>query len=328
MMRSMVGRVLMLLFSALFLLPVMLVRCHPISGDGQQSGILVRIYRCETRRIITMDLETYIKGVVAAEMPEKFGLEALKAQAVAARTVTVRRLIRFGGTGSRLQPSADLSDDPAEGQAWYDRGQLRNRWGFFHDASNWNKISQAVDGTRGVIITYNGKPIDAVFHSTSGPRTENSEDVWGKAYPYLRSVDCPFDRDSPRYFQQTGFTPTEFMRLLGVRVPSGIFKGVLPVSSSRYGIQVIERSSGGRIQWIRVGGVMFQGEEFRRRLGLRSTRLSYSIKSGKLWIETVGYGHGVGLCQYGAEGMAKAGYDFRTILHYYYTGVELRRIVE
>lgn len=315
-----------MLFTILFILPLTLARCRPMESSDRPR-IMVRLYRCESGRVLNLELEEYLKGVVAAEMPANFQPEALKAQAVAARTVTIRRLIRYGGSGSRWNKTADFSDDPAEGQAWYDGKQLRKRWGLFRYRANWSKICQAVEETQGLIATYQGKPIDAVFHSTSGPWTESAANVWGKPCDYLQSVECSYDQDSPRYRQVVGYTAAEISRKLGVYLPKQCFDGATLVSSGSHGVKVIERSASGRIKRIRVGGAIFSGEVFRNRLGLRSTRFVLSAHQGKLWIDTVGYGHGVGLCQYGAEGMAKRGYDFRTILRHYYTGIEIRRMV-
>jgi stage II sporulation protein D len=326
-MRSALGWAFFLLFTVLFILPLTLARCRP-NESRQYPQIMVRLYRCDTGHVLTMGLEDYLKGVVAAEMPANFQVEALKAQAVAARTVTIRRLIRYGGSGSRWDKTADFSDDPAEGQAWYDGRKLRSRWGFFRYQSNWRKICRAVDETQGLIVTYQGKPIDAVFHSTSGPWTESAINVWGEPCDYLQSVECPYDQESPRYRQVVGYTPAEISRLLGVHLPSRLFYGPTQVLSGYSGLKVIERSAGGRVKLIRAGGAIFRGEDFRKRLGLRSTRFAFTVNHGKLWIDTVGYGHGVGLCQYGANGMAKLGSDFRTILQHYYTNIEIRRIIK
>lgn len=319
------GRIFLSLFTLLFIVPILLVRCQPRAEGG--TGILVRLHRVDQRRTYIMDLEEYLKGVVAAEMPAAFHPEALKAQAVAARTVTVRRLLRYGGKGSKYDPSADFSDDPVEGQAWLSQRDLRRRWGWRAYSANWAKVSRAVEETKGLILTYQGRPIDAVYHSTSGPRTEAAQDVWGRAVPYLQSVACPYDRHSPRYRQTVRFTPGELARRLGVRLPGQGVAGTLPVATGGQGVQVLERSSGGRAKLIRAGDVIFRGEEFRRRLGLRSTHLALWESKGHVLIETVGYGHGVGLCQYGADGMARQGADFRRILQHYYKGVEIRRLV-
>lgn len=326
-MRSTITGILLFLFFILFLLPMTLVRCGlPGNERYEGSGLIVKLYVCDRQRCVTMDLEEYVKGVVAAEMPAKFELEALKAQAVAARTVTVQRLKQYGGKGSRVFPEADFSDNPSEGQAWLDGRALQRKWGWSR-LSYWRKVCRAVDDTRGLVVTYQGRPIDAVFHSTSGPRTENARDLWGQDVPYLQSVECPYDQGTPRYQETLRFTTREVARKLGVRLPGAVLSGAVPVTSSKDGVVILERSSSRRVKWIRAGGVVFRGDEFRRRLGLRSTHFRVTGRNGQVVIDCVGYGHGVGLCQYGADGMAKQGVDFRTILKHYYTGVEIRRLV-
>jgi stage II sporulation protein D len=326
-MKSTVSRIFILLFLILFMLPITLVRCRPPWVDKRpESGVLVKVYLVGQKRTLSLDLEEYLKGVVAAEMPANFHLEALKAQAVAARTVTLKRLVMYGGKGCRWDRAADFSDDPAEVQAWLDEGQLRKRWGRNYNR-NWRRICHAVDATRGIILTYQGQPIDAVFHSTSGPRTENAADVWGRDFPYLRSVACPYDKHSPRYRQTVTITIQEFGRQMGVRLSRGALTRAVPATSSLDGISVTERSASGRVKYIRVGDKTFRGEDLRRRLGLRSTHLTIKDKAGYVEIETIGYGHGVGLCQYGADGMATKGYRFRGILKHYYSGVEIRKLV-
>ena len=326
-MKSTISGIFILLFVILFMLPITLVRCRlPWVNRRPESGILVKLYLVSQKHTLTLDLEEYLKGVVAAEMPANFHLEALKAQAIAARTVTLQRLVIFGGKGCRWDKTADFSDDPAEVQAWLDERQLREKWGRNYNR-NWRRICHAVDATRGLIVTYQGQPIDAVFHSTSGPRTENAADVWGRDFPYLRSVVCPYDKHSPRYRQTVRMTIQELGRQMGVKLSRGVLTGAVPATSSSEGILVTERSASGRVKRIRVGGRLFRGEELRRRLGLRSTQLTIIDNAGHVEIETIGYGHGVGLCQYGADGMATQGYRFREILKYYYTGVEIRKLV-
>lgn len=302
------------LFFLLFLLPLTLSKCGPAP-----QGITVRLYLKEAKKVITLDLEEYIMGVVAAEMPANFHPEALKAQAVAARTVTVRRLKRFGGPGYPAVPGADLSDDVNDSQAWLSKQQLIVKWGFINFLGNWRKIAEAVEVTRGQILTYQGQPIDAVYHSTSGPRTEASEAVWGVALPYLRSVECRFDQHSPKYSQEQAFTLSEVQSLLQLGKVS-------PTSAGRPFVQILTQTGSGRVESIRLGDQVFSGTELRRRLGLNSTYFQCRHDGERLIFKTTGYGHGVGLCQYGADGLAKQGRDYRQILTYYYQGVQLSKL--
>lgn len=314
-MKQAISGLFLSLFFLLILLPFFLVMFHRCSGQE----IKVRLYVTAEKKVVTMELEEYVKGVVAAEMPANFHLEALKAQAVAARTVTVKRLRRFGGRGYTGEQTADFSDDFRDVQAWFDKKELRKKWGFRGFSKNWAKISQAVEETQGMILTYQDRPIDAVYHSTSGPRTENAEDIWGVGYPYLQSVACPYCQHARRYIEETVIPWTVFQERLAL-------SGFLPVSADARPIKIMELTSGGRIKRLQVGEESFGGEDFRRRLGLNSANFQYEFTGDSLHFRTVGYGHGVGLCQYGADGLAKAGRDFQWILSYYYQDTSIKKI--
>jgi stage II sporulation protein D len=276
----------------------------------------------EQDQIMEMNLEEYIKGVVAAEMPAEFDLEALKAQAVAARTYAARTMRMHGGSGSIQHPGADVSTDPREGQAWASEQTLNNRWGSFKFSRYWAKVSRAVEETRGLVLIYNGEMINALFHSTSDGQTEDSAEVWGQKMPYLNSVACPWDEKSPRYKGNKEFTISELEDYLG---PDA---GVVTVAKNGKSdlVQVIERTAAGRIKKIRVGSKVFEGTTVREKLGLQSTNFTWSFEGEKIRFDTVGYGHGVGMSQYGANGLAKEGKGFREILQYFYQGVQLANV--
>ncbi len=296
------------------LLPLILIKC-----DTKPKGITVRLYLKDEKKIIPLELEEYIKGVVAAEMPAEFHLEALKAQAVAARTVTIKRLKQFGGPGYQAVQGADLSDDINDSQAWLGKKDVLKKWGLFNYYAYWRKISRAVEETSGLIITFEGKPIDAVYHSTSGPKTENSEDVWGVFQTYLRSVQCPFDKHSPRYFQEMTFSFTELQSRLGVDTD-------FPFLSNSF-IRIINYTASGRVKNIWIGGRVYQGKEIRSLLGLNSTLFTCEVSTNnKVVFKTIGYGHGVGLCQYGADGLGKLGKEYQDIIRYYYQGVKIQKL--
>lgn len=310
-MRQAIGGIFLFFFALLCLLPLFLVNCQP-----KQADLTVRLYLKEEKKTITLTLEEYVKGVVAGEMPAHFHPEALKAQAVAARTVAVRRLKRFGGAGYP-GTDADLSDDVQDSQAWLNKKQLIAKWGLWGYYQNWSKIAAAVEATAGLILTYNGELIDALYHSTSGPRTANAEEVWGTPVPYLKSVPCSFDQHSPRYRQEQVFTVEALLSALG-------HGGKLPATALP--LRVIDRTASGRVKTVQVGEKLYRGVEFRSRLGLASTNFTIHRQEGKVIVTTTGYGHGVGMCQYGADGLAKEGKTFQEILHYYYQGVEIRKL--
>lgn len=328
MLRLLLG-VLLVVLAAVIVIPTLAVRGwdffspprqHAAGGKGE--NVTIRVYLTDADRTVTMDLEEYVKGVVAAEMPAEFAPEALKAQAVAARTYAVRRMALFGGAGLAGHPGADVSTSHQDGQAWLSETQLRQRWGPFNYYRYWQKISQAVDETRGLVITYHGEPINAVFHSTSGARTADAREVWGTDVPYLKSVSCRWDQQSPRYRDAKEYTLAELEAKLGLET------GVMAAARSGNGewAQVLAYTDSGRVDKIRLGSKTFSGTEVRLRLGLRSANFTWELAGDKVIFHTIGYGHGVGLCQYGANGQAKEGRTYREILQYYYTGVEIKHL--
>jgi stage II sporulation protein D len=286
---------------------------------GEEPSIAV--YIPEQNKIVKMKLEEYVKGVVAAEMPGEFEMEALKAQAVASRTLAVKSMKRFGGSGLKDHQGADISADYHESQAWISKEELKERWGKNYDAY-WEKVNQAVEQTRGMVLTYNGELIQAVFCSTCGGRTASAKEVWGADIPYLVSVPCTWDQKSPRYSDKKEFTLAEIEQKLGPE--TGV---VAAVNSGRQEVaKLLDTTESGRVAKIRIGSKVFSGIELREKLGLRSTNFSVEMKNDKFVFKTIGYGHGVGMCQYGANGMAKEGKTFRQILAYYYRETVLKNM--
>ncbi len=281
---------------------------------------IVRVFVHDENKIKPMQLEDYLVGVVAAEMPAEFPLEALKAQAVAARTYIVKRISAGGvAVANPLHPGADVCDDPRHGQAWLSREDLKKRWGTLSYYNYYYKVKKAVDETRGQTLVYQGEYIDPAYHASCGGRTENSEDVWKFKVPYLRSVPCPYDAD-PNPVQTASFSFEQVDLALGTKLSA------LPVSgteNSSKNLKVIEKTITGRPKLLLIGDRQFSGVAVRDLLGLRSTSFTWKIEGDFVYFTTTGYGHGVGLCQYGAKGLAEHGYNYRTILGHYYSGAEL-----
>lgn len=275
-------------------------------------------------KVISMDLEDYVKHVVASEMPASFHPEALKAQAVIARTYALRKMQIFGGTPS-LPGKADVTSNPAKDQAWNPEHVLKERWGVIGWWLNWPKIEKAVRETQGMILTYKGLPAESVYHSTCGGTTEAARDVWGKDIDYLQSVTCNYCVSSPHYKPtQVVLSSTQIsnsMGTLGISVPASRVsqKGVIAVTSL---------SPTGRVKQISVDGKTVRGLEFRSALNLKSTKFTWSVQGDNVVFQVAGYGHAVGLCQYGADGAARAGMDFLEILADYYPGTQVAHIFE
>ncbi|HHV63258.1 MAG TPA: stage II sporulation protein D [Firmicutes bacterium] len=295
----------------------------------------ISVYVEAQKKIVKMPLEQYLLGVVAAEMPASFALEALKAQAVAARTFALKRMRAFGGQGCPEHPGADVCTDHRHCQAWKSADDMRRMWGYFEFIPYYYKVSQAVKATEGYVITYQGKLIDAAYHSNCGGATDDAADVWSAPVPYLRGKPCNFHMGSQVFREQKAFSLEELERRLGVsfavrKVMTQRVNGRTVDVISRVPmaglVDVIAQSPQGRVKTIRIGDKIFNGADLRDKLGLRSTRLSWRISGNEVLIQTTGYGHGVGMCQYGADGMARQGKSFEDILKYYYTGVEVVRL--
>ena len=271
-----------------------------VPKEEVDNNIYVSVKRNGT--IIKIELEEYVVGVVGAEMPASFNIEALKAQAVIARTYALKANSR--GT---------VLNDNESSQSYKSNDELKSLWGSSYN-TYYNKIKSAVDGTHGMYLSYNGNYIEAVYHSTSNGRTEDSSNVWGNSFPYLVSVDSPYDSSNPSYLKSVSFSYSDISKKLNVIITSDtdfIING---------------KTSGDRVTSISVGEVTFSGVDFRNKLGLRSADFDIVKNEDGVVITTRGYGHGVGMSQYGANGMAKAGSSYREILFHYYPGVSLKSL--
>ncbi len=286
--------------------------------EPEAENMKVRLYHHDSGQIEEIALNEYVTGVVAAEMPAAFPVEALKAQAVAARTYVLKRLAA-GGVVNREHPEADVCDDHHHAQAWLSQEQMKERWGVINYYRHYYKIRQAVDDTGNTVITYQGDLIDPLYHSTCGGRTENSGAVWKFDIPYLKSVNCPYE-NNPKLVQTVSYTLAQAQKALGINLEA------VPVSKGSAPMDTVEQTETGRVKTVRAGDVDLPAVLVRERLGLRSTNFSCRLQGDKLVFTTVGYGHGVGMCQYGAKGLAEHGYSYREILKHYYTGVEIQTI--
>lgn len=330
-MKRLFGLVAVVVFLVIVVLPALLARgCIPPSSppsSGQDrspadlaAGPVVSLYCCATAEVIALPLETYVAGVVAAEMPASFSLEALKAQAVAARTYVLRRLRSTGGEGCDRDPRADICDDPTHGQAWLSSDEVRRRLGLLAFYRDWPRVCRAADQTRGMVIVCGGSLTDPVYHSTCAGHTEDAAAVWGHPVAYLQGVVCTTDGHSPYSAPQRVVMTLTAVRTALAGAADG---GVIPASAGD-GPAVVGRSASGRALTLRLDGRSADGVEARRLLNLRSTLFDVSRQGGVAVFSVRGYGHGVGLCQYGADGMARQGYDYIEILKHYYAGVEIR----
>jgi stage II sporulation protein D len=283
----------------------------------EEIPLKVAIYLTDEKKVEEVPLEQYIRGVLAAEMPIEFELEALKAQAIAARTYIIKRYV--DKDFSHVPVAGAWVTDSVSHQVYLTEEEIEKKWNKSPDqAANLKKLSRAVEETKGFVITYSGHPILASFFSTSNGFTENSEDYWSLKLPYLRSVESPWEEGlSPKYKTTKTYSTAEVLSKLDVEAMPVIAK--LPM-------KVIERSDGHRIKRIQVGNKVLSGREVRERLGLGSTQFTWRSIGDAIEFTIYGSGHGVGLSQWGAQGMAIEGKKAQEILTHYYKGVSVEKI--
>lgn len=260
---------------------------------------MVTVFRESKNEEIDIPLETYLIGVVSGEMPALYDIEALKAQAVAARTYTIQ-----------LLESQDRIHDTVKHQVYLDTEQLKEKWQDKFD-EYYNKVSQAVSETAGQVITYEDQLIKPFYFSISNGFTENAEDYWSTAYPYLKSVNSEWDKTAPNYEVETEFTIQELRNKFNNN------------NLKQDSFVILNKTAGQNINEILVGDKVYSGREFREILGLRSADFKIKFSNNKVIITTFGYGHGVGMSQYGANELAKQGKKYDDILKYYYQNVKI-----
>lgn len=277
-------------------------------APSSQLDVDVGVYRSQSEQVETLPLEEYLVGVVAAEMPAEFELEALKAQSLAARTYTVQKLMNRANAG--LPAGADITDTVND-QVYLSEKELKEQWGKEYE---WKikKVKDAVKKTEGQILTYKNKPIDATFFSTSNGYTENSESVWSNSIPYLKSVESHWDTKSPKFKNQKMVSVSEFEQKLDVNISQSADVG-----------NIISKTPGKRVDYVQVGNKKIAGTVVRNKLNLSSADFTWKRENDHIVIETKGYGHGIGMSQYGANGMAMEGKSYKDIVTHYYTGVAI-----
>ena len=267
--------------------------------------------------VVHVYMEDYMLGVLPYEMDNSFPLEALKAQAVAARTFTLRRLPACGGTPCG-RCGADVCTDSACCQSYRSAEQLASKWGA--DAAYYSaRVEEAVYSTAGEVATYEGALIEALYHSTAGGMTESSENVFASAQPYLVSVESPGEEGSAHYRDSITFPRKSFITKLNAAFP----RAELSAKKLEVQVEITARFASGRVKTVRLGKVEVTGRQFRKALDLPSANFTIEFVGEDVRVSTKGYGHGVGMSQYGANAMAKEGSDYRAILQHYYTGISI-----
>ena len=274
---------------------------------------VIKLLHKKTNEVEEVEIDKYLCNVVAAEMPVDFEKEALKAQAIVARTYTIYKI------NNRKHDNADICDDSTCCQAWVDKEERFKRWE--SDVENkWNKIEQCVDETKGKIITYQNQPINAFFHSNSGGKTELPTDVWGgnSSIPYLQVVETAGEEGYKQYSSEVEITNQELLDKLKPK-----YSDIQIDFSNAEDIKILEYTSSGRVKTIKFGNHNLSGTEVRSLLSLKSTNFEIEKQEEKIKFIVKGYGHGVGMSQTGADSMAKSGSTAEEIIKHFYTGVEL-----
>ena len=301
----------LLLFSCLiifipFIIVELFIKDEEIKFNFTNNS-MVRV-KHEDESIEKVPLEEYVMGVVSGEMPISFEMEALKAQAVAARSYVMVEMEKS------INRDYDVVDTVMN-QVYLKKDYLKSVWKENY-VNNINKIKEAVLSTKGEYASYDGKVAQTFFFSTSPGVTENSEEVFSSKLEYLRSTDSVWDKDSPVYETTKKMELKEFYNKLGLEY------------SENLNIEITKTTSTGRIKEISINNKIFKGSEVCSKLSLRSTYFDIKKEKNIIIINNKGYGHGVGMSQYGAQGMAKAGYKYDEILKYYYKNIEIKNINE
>lgn len=294
----------------IFLISLIIITVIIIQYNQHEKSedLHIKLYLSQQQQVIELPFEEYIIGTVAAEMPANFELEALKAQAVCARTYALRKIIE----NHKYPLNADLSDDICSCQAYCSQEEFKKRHGD-KQGKLWDKISRAVNSTRGEVLLYDGKLIDALYHSTCGGYTADAEEVWGNPLPYLKAVKCNYCSQS-RFYNSNQIISWDDLRKQ------------LNLKARIYEIKIIPYRPAGRVREIIINDRHFSAASVRHDLNLPSTWWQFKTNSNGVIINSRGYGHGVGMCQYGANGLAMNNKSYEQILRIYYTGVSLEKI--
>lgn len=273
----------------------------------------INLLHTSDNSIETMNLDEYLIGVVCAEMPASYEMEALKAQAVVARTYTIYKI----KNGSKHE-NASICDSSLCCQAWISKDNRMARWEEDKKDEYWNKIVSAVDSTKGKVILYQNEPINAFFHSNSGGKTEKPEYVWGGSLPYLASVETSGEENYPSYSSEIEITKDELVSKMMSKYSD--FKIDFNQDDA---IQIKEYTEAGRIKTIKIGNKEISGVEARMIFGLKSAKFTVDIIGDNIQFSVIGYGHGVGLSQTGSDSLAKQGKNYIEIIKHYYKDVEI-----
>ena len=294
---------------------------EPVQQESEKQenyqDITIQLLHAKTGEVEQVNLEEYLCHVVSAEMPADYELEALKAQAIVARTYTMYK------RKNKKHANADICDDSTCCQAWISKEDRLARWEESKRESNWQKIEQCINETKGEIITYQNEPINAFFHSNSGGKTEIPVNVWGGGsnLPYLQSVETAGEEGYAQYASEVELTQEEVLNKLKEK-----YADIQIDFTKEEEIKIIDYTDSQRVKTVRFGNHELSGVETRTIFGLKSTNFEITKQDGKIKFSVKGYGHGVGMSQTGADALAKQGKTAQDIIHHFYQDVEIKQI--
>ena len=276
----------------------------------------IKLLHKKTGEVEQVNIDNYLCNVVSAEMPADYEIEAIKAQAVVARTYTIYKI------KNKKHENADICDDSTCCQAWVDKETRFSRWEESKRESNWEKIQKCIQETQGQIITYQNQPINAFFHANSGGKTELPVNVWGgTGLPYLQVVETAGEEGYKQYESEVELTQDELIEKLKTK-----YSDISIDFSNQEDLKILEYTDSGRVKTVKFGNHEISGIETRTLLGLKSTNFEISKENDKIKFTVKGYGHGVGMSQTGADAMAKQGKNYKEIINHFYSGVEIKEV--
>lgn len=314
--------IIFLLVCLTIVIPIIFTRKRTVNSNNEinlykydySNFSTIKLLHQDSGEIEEVKLDDYIVNVVSAEMPVDYNVEALKAQAIVARTYTIYKILE-----SKKHESADICDKSICCQAWISKEDRMNKWKEEEREKNWNKITDAVNNTAGKIIVYNGRPINAFFHSNSGGKTEIPVYVWGgEEYPYLQVVETFGENNYSQYSSEVILSNEEFINKIKKHHENFEIN-----FGEKNCIEILERNESDRVVTIKIGNLNLSGVEIRKILELKSTNFIVEKLDDKIKFKVIGYGHGVGMSQTGADSLAEKGYNYEQIIKHFYKEVEI-----